>query len=61
MTEPALAMNLDVSVVRVGRRRCPVCRRPRVLFRLTAFAENQPVGYGDSRCGPCAGLRGRRD
>lgn len=56
--EPAgLTLQIEVTVSRRGRGRCPVCRRRRILFSLTAFASSQPVGYGAARCLDCAGLR----
>ena len=55
-----LELQLSVNVVRVGRRRCPRCRRVRVVHRLTAFSDDQPVGYGRSLCAECAGWRVRR-
>lgn len=52
-----LDMSIDVGITRRGRRRCPRCGRKRQLFSLSAFASDQPVGYGVARCLSCAGLR----
>lgn len=52
-----LTLTIDVSIARRGRRRCPVCRLRRELFSITAFAKDQPIGYGEARCLECAGLR----
>jgi len=54
-----LTLVLDVNLTRRGRAKCPVCHRRRQLLRLTAFSAAQPVGYGESRCLECAGLRQR--
>lgn len=52
-----LALTLTIAISRRGRRRCPSCRLRRELFAITAFAADQPVGYGEARCLECAGLR----
>lgn len=54
---PGLSIRMDVGVSRRGRGRCPVCKLRRVLFSLSAFAADQPIGYGEAKCLPCAGLR----
>ena len=52
-----LSLRVDVRVTRRGRAKCRFCRRKRVLFALTAFSADQPVGYGTAMCLGCAGLR----
>lgn len=52
-----LTIELTVSVARRGRKRCPRCHKLRQLLSLSAFANDQPVGYGRARCLECASLR----
>lgn len=57
--ERTLAVTFRVELSRLKRRKCPVCRRLRVLYALTAFAPAQPIGYGEAKCLECAGIRRR--
>jgi len=50
-------INFEVNLTRLARAKCPVCGRRRVLYRLTAFGNEHPVGHGESACATCAGLR----
>ena len=56
---PSLKLRLEVGIARIGRRKCPSCGRLRRLVALTAFGEDQPIGYGEARCLDCAGIRRR--
>lgn len=55
--EPSLDLVLRVRVTRRGRHRCPGCGKVRQLLALTAFSDDQPVGYGTALCRACADLR----
>ncbi len=52
-----LTIAIEVVTTRLSRRRCTSCRRRRVLFALTAYGQDQPVGYGRALCAACAGFR----
>ena len=54
---PALELNIRVQLDRRRRAKCPVCGHRRILFALTAYAVDQPIGYGSAKCLADAGLR----
>lgn len=57
MHETSLKMNLKLRVTRSKRRRCPRCGNRRVLYQLTAWADDQFAGAGKGMCAACAGFR----
>jgi len=52
-----MKIEFTVNLVRLARAKCPICLRRRVLYRLAAFGNDHPVGFGESACATCAGLR----